>query len=119
MQEISKKISEQSVEKVLDRPEYRKELSVYWEGLKKKQEKVSFQILKNGGIPKRITIDRVEKMDIDQLVSEFKLILDRKSELPASLRYFISDVCGKVFISWFTKVIEDEAKENNDTREGN
>lgn len=49
-------------------------------------------------------------MDADQLVSEFKLILDRKSELPASLRCFISDVCGKVFISWFTKVIEDEAK---------
>lgn len=119
MQKISKKLSEQSVEKVLDRPEYRKELSVYWEGLKKKRENVSSQILKNGGIPKRITIDRVKKMDVDQLVSEFKLILDRKSELPASLRYFISDVCGKVFISWFTKVIEDEAKENNDTREGN
>lgn len=119
MQEISRKLSEQSVEKVLDRPEYRKELSVYWEGLKKKRKKVSFQILKNGGIPKRTTIDRVKKMDVDQLVSEFKLILDRKSELPASLRYFISDVCGKVFISWFTKVIEDEAKENNDTREGN
>jgi hypothetical protein len=119
MQEINKKLSEQSVEKVLDRPEYRKELSIYWEGLKEQREKVAFQILRNGGIPKRITIDRVGKMDADQLVSEFKLILDRKSELPASLRYFISDVCGKVFISWFTKVIEDEAKENNDTREGN
>lgn len=35
MQEISKKLSEQSVEKVLDRPEYRKELSVYLEGLKR------------------------------------------------------------------------------------
>ena len=73
----------------------------------------------NAGIPKRITIDRVKKMDVDQLVSEFKLILDRKSELPASLSYFISDVCGKAVISWFTKVSEDEAKENNDTREGN
>ena len=119
MQEISKKLSEQSVGVVLDRPEYRKELSIYWEGLKEQREKVSFQILRNGGIPKRITIDRVGGMDADQLVSEFKLILDRKSELPASLRHFISDVCGKVFISWFTKVIEDEAKENNDTREGN
>ena len=39
MQEISKKLSEQSVEKVLDRPEYRKELSVYWEGLKKEKGK--------------------------------------------------------------------------------
>ncbi|CCE45986.1 hypothetical protein B124-14_057 [Bacteroides phage B124-14] len=58
-------------------------------------------------------------MDAEQLVSEFKLILDRKSELPASLRHFISGVCGKVFISWFTKVIEDEAKENNYTREDN
>lgn len=64
-------------------------------------------------------MDRVGKMDTDQLISEFKLILDRKSELPASLRYFISNVCGNVFISLFTKVIEDEAKENNDTREGN
>lgn len=119
MKEINKKLSEQSVETVLDRPEYRKELFIYWEGLKEQREKVAFQILRNGGIPKRITIDRVGRMDADQLVSEFKLILDRKSELPASLRYFISDVCGKVFISWFTKVIEDEAKENNDTREGN
>lgn len=119
MQEINKKLSEQSVETVLDRPEYRKELSIYWEGLKEQRKKVSFQILNNCGIPKRITIDRVEKMYADQLVSEFKLILDRKSELPASLRHFISDVCGKVFISWFTKVIEDEAKENNDTREDN
>lgn len=118
MQEISKKLSEQSVGVVLDRPEYRKELSIYWEGLKEQREKASFQILHHGGIPKRIAIDRVGKMDADQLVSEFKLILDRKSELPASLRYFISGVCGKVF-SWFTKVIEDEAKENNDTREGN
>lgn len=119
MQEISKKLSEQSVGTVLDRPEYRKELSIYWDGLKEQREKVSFQILRNGGIPKRITIDRVGRMDADQLVSGFKLILDRKSESPASLRHFISDVCGKVFISWFTKVIEDEAKENNDTREGN
>lgn len=119
MQEINKKLSEQSVEKVLDRPEYRKELSIYWDGLKEQRKKASFEILHHGGIPKRITIDRVGKMDADQLVSEFKLILDRKSELPASLRYFISDVCGKVFISWFTKVIEDEAKEDNDTREGN
>lgn len=119
MQEINKKLSEQSVEKVLDRPEYRKELSIYWEGLKEQREKVSSKILRNGCIPKRITIDRVRKMDADQLVSEFKLILDRKSELSASLRNFISDVCGKVFISWFTKVIEDEAKEDNDTRESN
>lgn len=119
MQEISKKLSEQSIEKVLDRPEYRKELSIYWEGLKKQWEKSSFRILHHRGIPKRIAIDRVGKMDADQLVSEFKLILDRKSELPASLRYFISGVCGKVFVSWFTKVIEDEAKENNDTGEGN
>ena len=119
MQEISKKLSEQSVGVVLDRPEYRKEFSIYWEGLKEQREKASFQILHHGGIPKRIAIDRVWKMDADQLVSEFKLILDRKSELPASLRYFISGVCGKVFVSWFTKVIEDEAKENNDTREGN
>lgn len=119
MQEINKKLSEQSVSAVLDRPEYRKELSIYWDGLKEQRKNVSSQILKNGGIPKRITIDRVGKMDADQLVSEFKLILDRNSELPASLRHFISDVCGKVFISWFTKVIEDEAKENNDTREGN
>lgn len=66
MQEINKKLSEQSVGTVLDRPEYRKELSIYWVGLKDQREKVSFQILKNGGIPKRITIDRVEKMDIDQ-----------------------------------------------------
>lgn len=29
MQEINKKLSELSVEKVLDRPEYRKELSIY------------------------------------------------------------------------------------------
>lgn len=119
MQEINKKLSEQSVGAVLDRPEYRKELSIYWERLKEQREKESFQILHHGGIPKRIAIDRVGKMDADQLVSEFKLILDRKSELPASLRHFISDVCGKVFISWFTKVIEDEAKENNYTREGN
>lgn len=119
MQEISKKLSEQSVEKVLDRPEYRKELSIYWDGLKEKQKEGILQILYHGGIPKRIAIDRVWGMDADQLVSEFKLILDRKSELPASLRYFISDVCGKVFISWFTKVIEDEAKEDSDTREGN
>lgn len=119
MQEINKKLSEQSVGAVLDRPEYRKELSIYWEGLKEQWKKSLFQILHHGGIPKRIAIGRVGKMDADQLVSEFKLILDRKSELPASLRYFISDVCGKVFISWFTKVIEDEAKENNDTREGN
>lgn len=119
MQEINKKLSEQSVGAVLDRPEYRKELSIYWEGLKEQREKLSFQILNNGGIPKRVAIDRVWGMDADQLVSEFKLILDRKSELPASLRYFISGVCGKVFVSWFTKVIEDEAKENNDTGEGN
>lgn len=119
MQEINKKLSEQSVGAVLDRPEYRKELSIYWERLKEQREKASFQILHHGGIPKRIAIDRVGKMDADQLVSEFKLILDRKSELPASLRHFISDVCGKVFISRFTKVIEDEAKENNYTREGN
>lgn len=119
MQEISKKLSEQSVGTVLDRPEYRKELFIYWYGLKEQRKKASFEILHHGGIPKRITIDRVGKMDTDQLISEFKLILDRKSELPASLRYFISDVCGKAFISWFTKVIEDEAKENNDTREGN
>lgn len=119
MQEINKKLSEQSVGAVLDRPEYRKELSIYWEGLKEQRKKASFQILHHGGIPKRIAIDRVGKMDVDQLVSEFKLILDRKSELPASLRHFISDVCGKVFTYWFTKVIEDEAKENNDTREGN
>lgn len=119
MQEINKKLSEQSVGAVLDRPEYRKELSICWEGLKEQREKASFQILHHGGIPKRIAIDRVGKIDADQLVSEFKLILDRKSELPASLRHFISDVCGKVFISWFTKVIEDEAKEDNYTREGN
>lgn len=119
MQEINKKLSEQSVEKVLDRPEYRKELSIYWEGLKEQRREASSKILYSGGILKRIAIDRVWGMDADQLVSEFKLILDRKSELPASLRYFISDVCGKVFISWFTKVIEDEAKEDNDTREGN
>lgn len=119
MQEISKKLSEQSVEKVLDRPEYRKELSVYWEGLKEQRREACSKILYRGGILKRIAIDRVWGMDADQLVSEFKLILDRKSELPASLRCFISDVCGKVFISWFTKVLEDEAKEDNDTREGN
>lgn len=119
MQEINKKLSEQSVETVLDRPEYRKELSIYWEGLKEQRREASSKILHHGGVPKRIAIDRVWGMDADQLVSEFKLILDRKSELPASLRHFISDVCGKVFISWFTKVIEDEAKENNDTREGN
>lgn len=119
MHEINKKLSEQSVEKVLDRPEYRKELSIYLDGLKEQRREAYSKILHHGGVPKRIAIDRVWVMDADQLVSEFKLILDRKSELPASLRHFISDVCGKVFISWFTKVIEDEAKENNDTREGN
>lgn len=119
MQEISKKLSEQSVGTVLDRPEYRKELSIYWDGLKEQRKKALSEILHHGGIPKRITIDRVDKMDTDQLISEFKLILNKKSGLTASLRHFISDVCGKVFISWFTKVIEDEAKENNDTREGN
>ena len=43
MQEINKKLSEQSVEEILDRPEYRKELSIYWEGLKEQREKVSFR----------------------------------------------------------------------------
>lgn len=39
MQEISKKLSEQSVGTVLDRPEYRKELSIYWDGLKEQRER--------------------------------------------------------------------------------
>lgn len=39
MQEINKKLSEQSLEKVLDRPEYRKDLSIYWEGLKGQRER--------------------------------------------------------------------------------
>lgn len=40
MQEISKKLSEQSVGTVLDRPEYRKELSIYWDGLKEQRKRL-------------------------------------------------------------------------------
>lgn len=70
MQEINKKLSEQSVGKVLDRPEYRKELSIYWEGLKEQRREACSKILYRGGILKRIAIDRVWGMDADQLVSD-------------------------------------------------
>lgn len=58
-------------------------------------------------------------MTASDVIEEFEKILLRKSDLPAAVRGFISSLCGSVFANVFSKMKQNEAKQDNNTGKSN
>lgn len=82
-------------------------------------EQAKNKILRNGGLTKRIMLDRIDDMTVSDIIEEFEKILLRKSDLPAAVRGFISSLCGSVFADVFSKMKQNEAKQDNNTGKSN
>lgn len=111
--------NEMTVEDVIKSPEFKGELTNQICTMRLDVERTKNKILRNGGLTKRIMLDRIEDMTVSDVIEEFEKILLRKSDLPAAVRGFISSLCGSVFANVFSKMKQNEAKQDNNTGEGN
>lgn len=111
--------NEMTVEDVIKSPEFKGELTKQIETMRQKLIDGRKEILYRGGVPKRIILDRIGGMKVSDIIGEFEKILLRKSDLPAAVRGFISSLCGSVFSKVFSKMKQNEAKQDNNTGKGN
>lgn len=113
------KTNEMTVDDVIKLPEFKGELMNQIFTMRTDVERAKNKILKNGGLTKRVMIDRIDDMTVEDIIEEFEKILLRKSDLPAVVRGFISSLCGKVFMKVFSKLKQNEAEQDNNTGKSN
>lgn len=111
--------NEMSVEDVIKSQEFKGELTNQLCTMRSDVEQTKNKILRNGGLTKRIMLDRIDDMTVSDIIEEFEKILLRKSDLPAAVRGFISSLCGSVFAKVFSKMKQNEAKQDNNIGKGN
>lgn len=111
--------NEMTIADVIKSPEFKDELTNQLCTMRTDVERAKNRILIQGGLTKRIMLDRIDDMTVDDLIEEFEKILLRKSDLPAAVRGFISSLCGSVFAKVFSKMKQNEAKQDNNTGKGN
>lgn len=111
--------NEMTVEDVIKSQEFKGELTNQLSTMRSDVEQAKNKILRNGGLTKRIMLDRIDDMTVSDIIEEFEKILLRKSDLPAAVRGFISSLCGSVFANVFSKMKQNEAKQDNNTWESN
>lgn len=111
--------NEMTVEDVIKSQEFKGELTNQLSTMRSDVEQAKNKILRNGGLTKRIMLDRIDDMTVSDVIEEFEKILLRKSDLPAAVRGFISSLCGNVFMKVFSKLKQDEAKQDNNTGKSN
>ena len=113
------KTNEMTVDDVIKLPEFKGELMNQIFTMRTDVERAKNKILKNGGLTKRVMIDRIDDMTVEDIIEEFEKILLRKSDLPAVVRGFISSLCGNVFMKVFSKLKQNEAEQDNNTWKSN
>nr|UVX75204.1 MAG: hypothetical protein [Bacteriophage sp.] len=113
------KTNEMTVDDVIKLPEFKGELMNQIFTMRTDVERAKNKILKNGGLTKRVMIDRIDDMTVEDIIEEFEKILLRKSDLPAVVRGFISSLCGNVFMKVFSKLKQNEAEQDNNTGKSN
>ena len=111
--------NEMTVEDVIKSQEFKCELTNQLSTMRSDVEQAKNKILRNGGLTKRIMLDRIDDMTVSDIIEEFEKILLRKSDLPAAVRGFISSLCGSVFSDVFSKMKQNEAKQDNNTGKSN
>ena len=111
--------NEMTVEDVIKSQEFKGELTNQLSTMRLDVERAKNKILRNGGLTKRIMLDRIDDMTVSDVIEEFEKILLRKSDLPSAVRGFISSLCGSVFAKVFSKMKQNEAKQDNNTGKGN
>lgn len=111
--------NEMTVEDVIKSQEFKVELTNQLSTMRSDVGRAKNKILRNGGLTKRIMLDRIDDMTVSDIIEEFEKILLRKSDLPASVRGFISSSCGSVFANVFSKMKQNEAKQDNNTGKSN
>lgn len=111
--------NEMTVEDVIKSQEFKGELTNQLSTMRSDVERAKNKILRNGGLTKRIMLDRIDDMTVSDIIEEFEKILLRKSDLPAAVRGFISSLCGSVFAKVFSKMKQNEAKQDNNIGKGN
>lgn len=113
------KTNEMTVDDLIKLPEFKGELMNQIFTMRTDVERAKNKILKNGGLTKRVMIDRIDDMTVEDIIEEFEKILLRKSDLPAVVRGFISSLCGNVFMKVFSKLKQNEAEQDNNTGKSN
>lgn len=111
--------NEMSIDDVIKLQEFKDELTNQLYTMRTDVERAKNKILKNGGLTKRIMLDRIDNMTVADVIEEFEKIMLRKSDLPSSVRGFISSLCGNVFMKVFSKLKQNEAKQNNNIGKSN
>lgn len=111
--------NEMTVEDVIKSQEFKGELTNQLSTMRLDVERAKNKILIKGGLTKRIMLDRIDDMTVSDVIEEFEKILLRKSDLPAAVRGFISSLCGSVFANVFSKMKQNEAKQDNNTGKSN
>lgn len=111
--------NEMTVEDVIKSHEFKGELTNQLSTMRSDVEQAKNKILRNGGLTKRIMLDRIDDMTVSDIIEEFEKIMLRKSDLPAAVRGFISSLCGSVFANVFSKMKQNEAKQDNNTGKSN
>lgn len=111
--------NEMTVEDVIKSQEFKGELTNQLSTMRSDVEQAKNKILRNGGLTKRIMLDRIDDMTVSDIIEEFEKIMLRKSDLPAAVRGFISSLCGSVFANVFSKMKQNEAKQDNNTGKSN
>lgn len=111
--------NEMSVADVIKLPEFKDELTNQLCTMSTDVERAKNKILRNGGLTKRIMLDRIDDMTVSDVIEEFEKILLRKSDIPSAVRGFISSLCGSVFAKVFSKMKQNEAKQDNNTGKSN
>lgn len=111
--------NEMTVADVIKLPEFKGELMNQISTMRTDVKRRRNEILKNGGLTKRVMIDRIDDMTVEDIIEEFEKILLRKSDLPAVVRGFISSLCGNVFMKVFSKLKQNETEQDNNTGKSN
>lgn len=111
--------NEMTVEDVIKSQEFKCELTNQLSTMRLDVERAKNKILRNGGLTKRIMLDRIDDMSVSDIIEEFEKILLRKSDFPAAVRVFIYSLCGNVFMKVFSKLKQDESKQDNNTGKSN
>lgn len=111
--------NEMTVEDVIKSQEFKGELTNQLSTMCSDVEQAKNKILRNGGLTRRVIIDHIDNMTASDVIEEFEKILLRKSDLPAAVRGFISSLCGSVFANVFSKMKQNEAKQDNNTGKSN
>lgn len=111
--------NEMTVDDVIKSPDFKVELTNQLSTMRTDVEIAKNKILRNGALTKRTMLDRIDDMTVSGIIEEFEKNLLKKSDLPAAVRGFISSLCGSVFAKVFSKMRQNEAKQDNNTGKGN